>query len=32
VNTIDQLIKDWKSQGGDQIRTEFEQAIADIKS
>jgi putative aldouronate transport system substrate-binding protein len=28
VNSIDQLISDWKSQGGDQIRGEFEQAIA----
>jgi putative aldouronate transport system substrate-binding protein len=28
ANSIDQLIKDWKSQGGDQMRTEFEQAIA----
>jgi putative aldouronate transport system substrate-binding protein len=28
VSSIDQLISDWKSQGGDQIRGEFEQAIA----
>ena len=28
VSSIDQLISDWKSQGGDQIRSEFEQAIA----
>ncbi len=28
VSTIDQLIIDWKAQGGDQIRGEFEQAIA----
>jgi putative aldouronate transport system substrate-binding protein len=32
VSAIDQLIKDWRSQGGDQIRGEFEQAIADAKS
>ena len=28
VSSFDQLIRDWKSQGGDQIRAEFEQAIA----
>ena len=28
ASSFDQLVKDWKSQGGDQIRTEFEQAIA----
>src|ERR1051326_8749247 len=28
VSSLDQLIRDWKSQGGDQMRTEFEQAIA----
>jgi putative aldouronate transport system substrate-binding protein len=28
VSSVDQLVKDWKAQGGDQIRTEFEQAIA----
>jgi putative aldouronate transport system substrate-binding protein len=28
ASSFDQLIKDWKSQGGDQIRSEFEQAIA----
>jgi putative aldouronate transport system substrate-binding protein len=28
ASSIDQLIRDWKSQGGDQMRTEFEQAIA----
>ena len=28
VGSLDQLIADWKSQGGDQMRTEFEQAIA----
>ncbi len=32
VSAIDQLIKDWRSQGGDQIRGEYEQAIADAKS
>jgi len=31
VSAIDQLIKDWRSQGGDQIRAEFEQAIAEAK-
>ena len=28
VSSFDQLVSDWKSQGGDQIRSEFEQAIA----
>jgi putative aldouronate transport system substrate-binding protein len=28
VSTIDQLVKDWKAQGGDQMRSEYEQAIA----
>ena len=28
VNSFDKLVSDWKSQGGDQIRSEFEQAIA----
>ena len=32
VSAIDQLIKDWRSQGGDQIRGEFEQAIAEARS
>ena len=32
VSSIDQLISDWKSQGGDQIRAEFEQAIAAVAS
>jgi putative aldouronate transport system substrate-binding protein len=32
VSAIDQLVKDWKSQGGDQVRSEFEQAIAEVKS
>jgi putative aldouronate transport system substrate-binding protein len=27
VASFDQLVKDWRSQGGDQIRTEFEQAL-----
>ena len=27
VSTFDQLVKDWRSQGGDQIRSEFEQAL-----
>ena len=27
VSTLDQLVKDWRAQGGDQIRTEFEQAL-----
>jgi putative aldouronate transport system substrate-binding protein len=28
VNSIDQLISDWRAQGGDQMRAEFEAAIA----
>jgi putative aldouronate transport system substrate-binding protein len=28
VSSIDQLVRDWKAQGGDQMRSEFEQAIA----
>ncbi|MBV8713805.1 MAG: hypothetical protein JO020_08280 [Chloroflexi bacterium] len=28
VSSFDQLVKDWKAQGGDQMRSEFEQAIA----
>jgi putative aldouronate transport system substrate-binding protein len=28
VSSYDQLVRDWKSQGGDQMRTEFEQALA----
>jgi putative aldouronate transport system substrate-binding protein len=28
VSSLDQLLKDWKAQGGDQMRSEFEQAIA----
>jgi putative aldouronate transport system substrate-binding protein len=27
VSSLDQLVKDWRSQGGDQIRTEFQQAL-----
>jgi putative aldouronate transport system substrate-binding protein len=27
MSSYDQLVKDWRSQGGDQIRTEFEQAL-----
>ncbi|MBV8087761.1 MAG: extracellular solute-binding protein, partial [Chloroflexi bacterium] len=29
LSDLDQLAKDWKSGGGDQIRTELEQALAD---
>jgi putative aldouronate transport system substrate-binding protein len=29
VSTYDQLVSDWKSGGGDQIRTEFQQALED---
>jgi putative aldouronate transport system substrate-binding protein len=28
ISSYDKLVSDWKSQGGDQIRSEFEQAIA----
>jgi putative aldouronate transport system substrate-binding protein len=28
VSDLDQLIKDWKAQGGDQMRAEYEKAIA----
>jgi len=31
LSDYDQLIKDWRSAGGDQIRTELEQAIAASK-
>jgi putative aldouronate transport system substrate-binding protein len=31
VSSVDDVIKQWKSQGGDQMRTEFEQAIADVR-
>jgi putative aldouronate transport system substrate-binding protein len=27
VSSYDQLVSDWRSQGGDQIRAEFEQAL-----
>ena len=27
MNSFDQLVKDWRGAGGDQIRTEFEQAL-----
>ena len=27
VSTLDQLVSDWRSQGGDQIRSEFQQAM-----
>jgi putative aldouronate transport system substrate-binding protein len=27
MSTLDQLVKDWRAQGGDQIRSEFEQAL-----
>jgi putative aldouronate transport system substrate-binding protein len=27
VSSLDQLVKDWRAQGGDQIRAEFEQAL-----
>jgi putative aldouronate transport system substrate-binding protein len=27
LTDLDQLVKDWRSQGGDQIRTEFQQAL-----
>jgi putative aldouronate transport system substrate-binding protein len=29
VSGLDQLIKDWRAGGGDQMRTEFQQAYAD---
>ena len=32
ISSYDQLVSDWKSQGGDQIRSEFEQAIAAVTS
>jgi putative aldouronate transport system substrate-binding protein len=28
ISTFDQLVRDWKSQGGDQMRDEFQKAIA----
>jgi putative aldouronate transport system substrate-binding protein len=27
LSTYDRLVSDWRSQGGDQIRSEFEQAL-----
>ena len=27
LSTFDQLVRDWRSQGGDQIRSEFEQGL-----
>jgi hypothetical protein len=32
VSSVDDVISQWKSQGGDQMRTEFQQAIADARS
>jgi putative aldouronate transport system substrate-binding protein len=32
VSSIDQLISDWRNQGGNQIRSEFERAIATVAS
>jgi len=29
LSGLDQLLKDWRSAGGDQIRAEFQQAYAD---
>jgi putative aldouronate transport system substrate-binding protein len=31
LTTFDQLVKDWRAQGGDQIRSEFEQALQAAK-
>ena len=31
MSAVDDVIRDWKSQGGDQMRGEFEQAIADAR-
>jgi putative aldouronate transport system substrate-binding protein len=31
VSAVDQIISDWKSQGGDKMRAEFEQALADAR-
>jgi hypothetical protein len=28
LSSYDQLVADWKSQGGEQIRSEFERALA----
>jgi putative aldouronate transport system substrate-binding protein len=32
LSTLDQLVKDWRSQGGDQIRTEYEHALQTTRS
>ncbi|MBV9601444.1 MAG: hypothetical protein JOZ87_31935 [Chloroflexi bacterium] len=32
TSAVDDVVSQWKSQGGDQMRTEFEQAIADARS
>jgi putative aldouronate transport system substrate-binding protein len=32
MSSVDDVIRQWKSQGGDQMRSEFEQAIADAQS
>jgi putative aldouronate transport system substrate-binding protein len=32
MSAVDDVVSQWKSQGGDQMRTEFEQAIADARS
>jgi hypothetical protein len=32
LNNLDQPIRDWRTGGGDQIRTEFQQAYAESKS
>jgi putative aldouronate transport system substrate-binding protein len=32
ISSYDQLVSAWKAQGGDQIRSEFEQAIAAVTS
>lgn len=31
LSSLDQLVKDWRTQGGDQIRSEFEQALQTSK-
>jgi len=32
LSSLDQLVKDWRSQGGDQIRAEYEQALQASRS
>jgi putative aldouronate transport system substrate-binding protein len=32
LSSLDQLVKDWRSQGGDQIRTEYEQTLQASRS